>query len=163
MDEWFESLGRKLHIILSNAGDDTEEGSGDGDSTNQPARKALHGTPVDITDRILKRGDIGHNKFVVYVKEDKARAVLCGSTNWTSSGLCAQSNNSIVIESPPLADEYWGYWKELKKDTKEAGGETKELQGEALRAEDEKMNSVHALTDDTGQPSGTARAFFLRT
>jgi hypothetical protein len=33
-----EGLKDKVHIVLSNAGDDTEEGSGDGDSTNTQAR-----------------------------------------------------------------------------------------------------------------------------
>jgi hypothetical protein len=81
-------------MVLSNAGDDTEEDSGDGDSTNHDAREKLHHLGIDVTDRMLGKGHIGHNKFVVYAKGAKAKAVLCGSTNWTSTGLCAQSNNS---------------------------------------------------------------------
>jgi hypothetical protein len=62
------SLEKKVHVVLSNAGEDTEEGSGDGDKTNADARHKLHGLNIDITDRMLKKGYIGHNKFVVYVK-----------------------------------------------------------------------------------------------
>jgi hypothetical protein len=128
-----KDLDSKVHIVLSNAGTDTEEGSGDGDKTNQDARSELHELKLDVTDRMMKPGHIGHNKFVVYVQDGAAQAVLCGSTNWTASGLCAQSNNSIVIESPTLADDYWKYWKRLKKDTAAADGESSDLQGKKLR------------------------------
>ncbi len=81
----------RLQIILSNAGEDTEEGNGDGDSTNQRARQDLHALEINVMDRMLRKGHIGHNKFVVYVdKSGKAQAVLTGSTNWTPTGLCAQ-------------------------------------------------------------------------
>ncbi|PYT25632.1 MAG: hypothetical protein DMG57_24315, partial [Acidobacteria bacterium] len=70
-----KDLGSKLHVVLSNAGEDTEEGSGDGDSTNQGARSDLHALELDVTDRMMNKGHIGHNKFVVYVKGDEAQAV----------------------------------------------------------------------------------------
>ena len=38
--------------------------------------------------------DIGHNKFVVQVVGNKAKAVLTGSTNWTSTGIAGQTNNA---------------------------------------------------------------------
>ena len=60
-----KGLGKKLHIVLSNAGDDTEEGSGDGDSTNHDVRNKLHELRLDVTDRMMQKGHIGHNKFVV--------------------------------------------------------------------------------------------------
>ena len=102
--------------MLSNAGEDTAEGAGDGDSTNADTRKNLHKLKTDVTDRMLKKGYIGHNKFVVYVKNGP-KAVLSGSTNWTPTGLCAQSNNAIVVESPDQAEQYLAYWKDLKRDT----------------------------------------------
>lgn len=155
-----ESLKGQVHIVLSNAGEDTEEGSGDGDKTNQAARIALHKLHIDVSDRMLGKGHIGHNKFVVYVEKSVARAVLCGSTNWTATGLCAQSNNSIVIESPDLAEDYWAYWRRLKKDTKDAHGEANQLQGPKLRNLDKKENDDHQLTDDSGQPSGNVHVWF---
>src|SRR6516164_8448808 len=43
---------KNLHLVLSNAGDDTEEGNGDGDSTNAGARKTLHSRHFDVEDRM---------------------------------------------------------------------------------------------------------------
>ena len=155
-----KNLKKKVHILLSNAGSDTEEGSGDGDSENQDARSDLHKLRMDVTDRMFNKGHIGHNKFVVYVKNKVAKAVLCGSTNWTSTGLCAQSNNSIIIESPELAKNYLDYWNRLKADTKKAGGKSTDLQGENLRVADQKKNTAHDLSDNAGQPSGDIHVWF---
>jgi phosphatidylserine/phosphatidylglycerophosphate/cardiolipin synthase-like enzyme len=147
-------LGTKVHVVLSNAGEDTQEGSGDGDSTNQEARKKLEEKGIDVTHRMLAKGHIGHNKFVVYVKGGVARAVLCGSTNWTPTGLCAQSNNAIIVESEDVAGDYWTYWKRLKKDTTAAGEDPKALQDAKLRTADGKPNPVREL-----EP-GEVRAWF---
>jgi phosphatidylserine/phosphatidylglycerophosphate/cardiolipin synthase-like enzyme len=107
-------LGMKdrLHLILSNAGPD--------DATNESARQSLHDNGTDITDRMLGSSHIGHNKFVVYVDAVGApQAVLLGSTNWTDTGLCAQSNNAVVVESADLAKAYKDYWDLLKEDVKQ--------------------------------------------
>lgn len=96
-----------VHIVLSNTGKD--------DATNQDARQKLHASNTDVSDRMLSGDHIGHNKFVVYVdKDNQPQAVLSGSTNWTPTGLCAQSNNSVIIESPELAAFYLDYWQRLK-------------------------------------------------
>ncbi len=108
----------------------------------------------------MNKGHIGHNKFVVYVKKNVALAVLCGSTNWTATGLCAQSNNSIVIESPELADDYFRYWKRLKRDTEGADGEATDLQGTSLRNADKKKNSAHDLIDAKNKVNGDVHAWF---
>lgn len=154
------ALKNKVHIVLSNAGADTQEGSGDGDGTNHDSRKQLHDLGLDVTDRMFKSGHIGHNKFVVYVKNNVAKAVLCGSTNWTPTGLCAQSNNSIIIESPDLAKEYRAYWNLLKKDTDAADGDAKDLQGVPLRDADKKQNKPHPLESASQQPSGDVHVWF---
>jgi hypothetical protein len=107
-----EMKKNQLHLILSNTGTD--------DATNHSARQALHDNGSDITDRFLPSNHIGHNKFVVYVGPDnKPEAVLLGSTNWTDTGLCAQSNNALLVESSSLAKAYLSYWNELKKDAKQ--------------------------------------------
>jgi phosphatidylserine/phosphatidylglycerophosphate/cardiolipin synthase-like enzyme len=155
-----KALKKKVHIVLSNAGSDTEDGKGDGDGTNHDTRKELHGLGLDVTDRMFKSGHIGHNKFVVYVKNNIAKAVLCGSTNWTPTGLCAQSNNSIIIESPELAKEYRAYWDLLKKDTDEAEGEAKDLQAPPLRNADKKENKAHPLENEAERPSGDVHVWF---
>ncbi len=101
-----------LQIILSNTGSTDEE--------NDAARQALHEAGAKITDRMLKNGHIGHNKFMVYLDASKTpRAVLSGSTNWTATAVCGQSNNAIVVESQSLATAYKKYWDRLLADDAE--------------------------------------------
>jgi phosphatidylserine/phosphatidylglycerophosphate/cardiolipin synthase-like enzyme len=108
--------GDKIHLILSNTGDD--------DETNAVARQALHDSRVKIYDRMLGSGHIGHNKFVVYVdSNDKPGLVLSGSTNWTSTGLCTQTNNAIIIESEEVARAYLDYWNRLLDDKAKQDGD----------------------------------------
>ncbi|WP_315832451.1 phospholipase D-like domain-containing protein [Bradyrhizobium prioriisuperbiae] len=154
------SLKKKVHIVLSNAGDDTEDGSKDGDSTNVEARKKLHKLKLDIKDRMLIKGHIGHNKFVVYANKKGPQAVLSGSTNWTPTGLCAQSNNAIVIESPELAKQYLAYWKILQADTVKAKKDRSKLQDKGFRAANKKEKPDQDLEDSADKPGGTVRVWF---
>ncbi|HJT98319.1 MAG TPA: phospholipase D-like domain-containing protein, partial [Rhodanobacteraceae bacterium] len=153
-------MGKKVHIVLSNAGEDTEEGAGDGDSTNVDARGKLHAAGIDVTDRMLKKGHIGHNKFVVYVKKNRPLAALSGSTNWTSTGLCAQSNNAVIVESPAVARDYLAYWNALKKDTKDADGDGTALQAQIFRTANRKQKSTHDLEDGADKAAGDVRVWF---
>lgn len=109
-------------IILSNANSSksiTENGKKKNividDGTNAATRKMLRSNKdIILYDRMLKT-HIGHNKFVIYVnKAGVPKAVLTGSTNWTSTGLCGQTNNMIVIESEKVARHYKKYWDEMK-------------------------------------------------
>jgi len=112
---------KAVHLIVSNTGPD--------DATNKQSRKILHQSGVDIHDRMLGGEHIGHNKFAVYVdKAGNAQAVLSGSTNWTPNGMCAQSNNAVLIESPEVASAYLDYWKRLLQDNAK--------QGQTLRTSD---------------------------
>jgi phosphatidylserine/phosphatidylglycerophosphate/cardiolipin synthase-like enzyme len=107
-----------VHLILSNTGPDDKE--------NAPTRKLLHDSGVDIHDRLLGGDHIGHNKFMVYVDaKGQPQAVLTGSTNWTANGMCAQSNNALLIQSPVVAQHYLDYWNALLQDGS--------VQGPALR------------------------------
>ncbi|HEX4966448.1 MAG TPA: phospholipase D-like domain-containing protein [Thermoanaerobaculia bacterium] len=132
-----------VHLILSDAGTNDEE--------NKPARTALHESHVDVADRLMPKGHIGHNKFMVYADAaGKPAAVLLGSTNWTPNGLCAQTNNSLVVESAALAAEYMDYWQRLRTDTEQAGGDPNKLQSATLRADDNKVRPVK-LEDNSGE------------
>ncbi|HEX3553107.1 MAG TPA: phospholipase D-like domain-containing protein [Thermoanaerobaculia bacterium] len=132
-----------VHLVLSDAGTDDEE--------NKPARTALHESHVDIVDRLMPKGHIGHNKFMVYADAaGKPAAVLLGSTNWTANGLCAQTNNSLVIESPALAAEYKDYWDRLHADTVQAGGVANKLQSPTLRSDDNHVRPVK-LEDNSAE------------
>jgi phosphatidylserine/phosphatidylglycerophosphate/cardiolipin synthase-like enzyme len=118
-DKELENLLKDLpyvHLVLSNAGNKKIKNY---DETNVAARVTLHDTDTDITDRFLGT-HIGHNKFLVYADDNnKPKAVLTGSTNWTTSGVCAQSNNIIIVESPQVAKLYYQYWVRLRKEKNE--------------------------------------------
>jgi phosphatidylserine/phosphatidylglycerophosphate/cardiolipin synthase-like enzyme len=137
-----EGLKKRLYIVLSNSAvtDKVTKKKSDG---NQDARDRLEKTAAEKHDRIMPSNHIGHNKFLVYVDQNaKPRAVLFGSTNWTSTGLCAQTNNTVVIEDDALAKRYLNYWKQLAADTKAAKGIPKSLQGKDLRAWDGTSQSL---------------------
>jgi len=127
------ALKKRLHIVLSNSvvTDTKTKKKSDG---NQDARDRLAKTAAEKYDRIMPNNHIGHNKFLVYTnKNGQPKAVLFGSTNWTSTGLCAQTNNTVVIENDDVAKRYLAYWKQLAADTQNANGVAKSLQGKILR------------------------------
>lgn len=129
----------RLRIVLSNANSGEKGEIYDGE--NAAARAALREARRETTDRFMPTGHIGHNKFVVYANgEGVAKAVLTGSTNWTATGLCSQTNNAIVIEDETLAARYLEYWERLEADAQAAGAQPGEpaapngdLQGAAFR------------------------------
>jgi phosphatidylserine/phosphatidylglycerophosphate/cardiolipin synthase-like enzyme len=108
----------------------TNEAIEDADSKNRAALKAAG---VSVIDRLLGKGDIPHNKFMVLTENNTPTAVLTGSTNWTSTGLCTQTNNALVIESADVAKRYLDYWNALKADIDAAHGNQKSLQSPTLR------------------------------
>ena len=141
----------EIHLILSNNNGSPDDGSeGDDpnsnqyDGKNQPAAAKIAAAIAgrhnsELIRRYMPPGHIGHNKFMVYKdKQGTSRAVLTGSTNWTATGLCTQSNNAIIIESTDLAGQYLEYWDDLKSDAETAGipdtpEPAKGLQGTTLR------------------------------
>lgn len=104
-----------LEIILSNSSADRD--THEWDKRNAPARARLKEAHVKIQNRLFNNRHIGHNKFAVYVDgSGKPTAVMTGSTNWTSFGLCAQTNNSVILENPDVAGAYLRYWQRLNED-----------------------------------------------
>jgi phosphatidylserine/phosphatidylglycerophosphate/cardiolipin synthase-like enzyme len=117
---------------------------------NTPARTRLTKTAAVVYNRLLPNNQIGHNKFVVYVdKTGHPRAVLFGSTNWTPTGLCAQTNNTIVLDNAKVAQRYLDYWKQLKADTQQAKTDPKALQGATLRTWDGGSKDISLGADGT--------------
>ena len=154
-----EKTKGRVELILSNA-DGTKGVKGDDgktkqvkvyDMTNASTRKRLaKSLGAEFHDRLLPKGNyIGHNKFVVYVDSDGTpTTVLTGSTNWTATGLCAQSNNVIVIDDKAVAERYLKYWKLLLEDDAE--------QAAPLRTADAKP----AANIDLKADAGTIRVWF---
>ena len=91
----------------------TQKAIEDADAENRAALKAAK---VTVIDRILGKGSIPHNKFMVLSENGAPVAVLSGSTNWTSTGLCTQTNNALVIESADLGRRYLEFWNALQAD-----------------------------------------------
>jgi phosphatidylserine/phosphatidylglycerophosphate/cardiolipin synthase-like enzyme len=118
----------RIRLILSDAGDHEIKDKVTKkvvktlyDQRNEPARaklRAIANAPASkfqMQDRLFNgSGHIGHNKFVVWSDDSGTpRAVLTGSTNWTWSGVCGQSNNCIVIEDDGVAKSFRDYWQLL--------------------------------------------------
>jgi hypothetical protein len=122
----------KAHVILSTAGstDPNPEHNPPTpklpmvwDTENHDARAGLHAaSAANVQDRLFNNSaHIGHNKFTVYAEGGIAKAVLSGSTNWTETGLCTQSNNAIYIEDDAVAGLYLDYWKRMHDDPQPVG------------------------------------------
>jgi phosphatidylserine/phosphatidylglycerophosphate/cardiolipin synthase-like enzyme len=106
-------------------------------------------------------GHIVHNKFLVYVDGNKPQAVLTGSTNWTATGLCAQTNNTLVIDDPDVAARYLQYWQKLMADEQAHEKDGGTFQAPALRSFNGKgkafqIDSDSPKDDDTAPSSLTS-------
>lgn len=140
-----EGLGKRLQIVLSNTVATEDTGEIDPETGKKKTRKVdgnadargrLKKTAKLVLDRMMPANHIGHNKFLVYADSEGPKAVLFGSTNWTPTGLCAQTNNTIVLDDRKVAKRYLDYWKKLAADTNAANGVPKMLQASALRTWD---------------------------
>ena len=130
----------RIEVILSNT---SKDDGGKWDATNKDSRKALHAAGVKIHDRMFNNNHIGHNKFAVLRKGSTAHAVMTGSTNWTSTGLCGQSNNALIVAADDIAAAYDKYWERLRDDKfpmprpPTAPGKAAQCQGAKIRTEDQ--------------------------
>ena len=101
------AAGPRLSLILANGSDKVGDG-------NAAARAHLNGAGVPTVDRLLKSKGLGHNKFAVVSDGRGPRAVWTGSTNWSTTGLCTQINNGLLIEDRAVAAAYRAQWERLK-------------------------------------------------
>ena len=111
-------LGNKLNIVLANiVAKPTVGGSEETAGENDDSESKLKGSAKLLLYRDPPSGHIVHNKFLIYADASGTpQAVLTGSCNWTDTGLCAQTNNSIVIQDKTVAARYMAYWKKLQAD-----------------------------------------------
>jgi phosphatidylserine/phosphatidylglycerophosphate/cardiolipin synthase-like enzyme len=130
---------RRIEVILSN----TSKNATGWDGTNQPARKRLHKEGVKVHDRMFNNNHIGHNKFAVFRDGKQPKVVMTGSTNWTSTGLCGQSNNAFILQGAKIAQAYDEYWQRLFNDKFPSprpvthAGTVRQCQGPDIRTKDE--------------------------
>ncbi|TKC09864.1 hypothetical protein FA048_06525 [Pedobacter polaris] len=156
------NLGSKLSIILSNSVKKEDDLDREmyipkgktkpvyhkkSTDANDSAREKLRAAGAEVYKRNMPDGHIGHNKFLIYVDgADVPKAVLFGSTNWTPTGLCTQTNNTVVIEDEAFAQRYLDYWVQIKADNNAAGEDRKKLQAADFR----KWNSSSGSFDIGG-------------
>lgn len=144
-------LKNKLNIVLADIVGKPKKGGSEEVVGENDASKASLKAASFLAYRLAPSSHIVHNKFLVYCDgKGQPQAVLTGSCNWTDTGLCAQTNNAIVIEDAGVAARYLAYWKQLKSDEAQhnAGGA---FQGAALRSFDgvAKQLKLDAGTDNT--------------
>ena len=143
-----KKLGARAHVILSNMpGGKGEDRTKD---TYADERGAIRQAGLDVIDRFMPSGHIGHNKFQVLVDKGP-QAVLFGSTNWTSHALCAQTNNAVVARSPALSAAYLDYWNRLRDDTDPPGDDAKARQSAEFREANAKPRDPIPLEDGSGE------------
>jgi hypothetical protein len=128
-------IGGKLNIVLANiVGKPKPGGAEEVAGENDDSETKLKASAKSLLYREPPSNHIVHNKFLIYVDASKVpQAVLTGSCNWTATGLCAQTNNSIVVHDKLVAARYMAYWRMLHTDetAHEAGSP---FQGTPLRA-----------------------------
>lgn len=107
-----KAFGRDCNLILANGA--FKDNTPSGNDENRAVRADLK-SKVTLFDRIVKKGHFAHNKFVVFCDSNGTpQRVLTGSTNWTSSGLCTQANNGLIIDDPDVAADFLAAWRRIQ-------------------------------------------------
>lgn len=103
-----KAAGPRAHVILANGSFDTDD-----PDPNSQAADELTADGIDLRRRMVSSGHYAHNKFAVFSKGDGPERVWTGSTNWTPTGLCTQSNHAVLVSDATLARSYRDYWERL--------------------------------------------------
>ena len=104
-----QAFGKDCNLILANGAFKPPT-----NDENAAVRATLK-NKINLFDRLVTGTHFAHNKFVVFCDADgKPRQVLTGSTNWTSSGLCTQANNSLIIDDANVAQDFLDAWNRIK-------------------------------------------------
>jgi hypothetical protein len=104
-----EAFGKNCNLILANGAFKPPT-----NDENAGVRADLK-PKVTVIDRMVTGSHFAHNKFVVFCDSaGRPQQVLTGSTNWTSSGLCTQANNGLIIKDAAVAQDFLEAWNRLK-------------------------------------------------
>jgi phosphatidylserine/phosphatidylglycerophosphate/cardiolipin synthase-like enzyme len=132
------NVGSKLNIVVANiVAAKPKDGTTAKPGENDSAWNQIH--PLCKTTSFYRQppgSHIVHNKFLVYANKNGPQAVLTGSTNWTDTGLCAQTNNTVVIDDSNVAARYMAYWNKLKADQVAHAKDAKSFQAAPMRTFD---------------------------
>lgn len=117
-------FGARGHLVLANGSVKAKTGETSAQARlrdqNKAARKVLRDKKLEMHNRMISPGALGHNKFLVVTtgsQPPKPLAVWTGSTNWTKTGLCTQTNNGLFVKSESFAKKFFAQW-ELLRDAK---------------------------------------------
>jgi phosphatidylserine/phosphatidylglycerophosphate/cardiolipin synthase-like enzyme len=105
------SAADRCHLVLANGSFDEKH-----PDPNLAAATQLASAGIEVHRRLVRSPHFAHNKFVAFTGTDGTtpERVWTGSTNWTPSGLCTQSNHAVVINDPALTKGYLEYWTRLR-------------------------------------------------
>jgi phosphatidylserine/phosphatidylglycerophosphate/cardiolipin synthase-like enzyme len=101
-------FGSRGHVLLGN-----------GSATQPWVAEELTAAKLEVHHRDLSHAGRSspsvHNKFVVEsdASGKNASRVLTGSTNWTTTGLCTQLNNVLIVEDTAIAARFLDQWGKL--------------------------------------------------
>jgi phosphatidylserine/phosphatidylglycerophosphate/cardiolipin synthase-like enzyme len=116
-----EQLGPRAHVVLANGSIDPAKGETSAQARardeNDAARARLLARQVDVEahNRFVAPGALAHNKFlVIETAAGDPQSVWTGSTNWTTTGLCTQLNNALLVKDPAVAQLYRTQWQALR-------------------------------------------------
>ncbi len=117
--EALKQLGPKCNLILASGAykaANKKKGTAAEPDENEKVRDDLkQNSNVKVFDRLVKSPHFAHNKFVVFCdQQGNPQTVWTGSTNWTVTGLCTQTNNGVLIDDADLAADYKSRWQELR-------------------------------------------------
>jgi len=102
-----QAFGARAHVVLANGSVKHK-----GDDENSDARAKIR--MCDVHDRMTAPRALAHNKFLVICDQHRTpQSVWTGSTNWTMTGLCTQSNNALLVDDAALAQDYLDQWNTL--------------------------------------------------
>lgn len=114
-----KQIGPKCNLILASGAykaANKKKGTPAVPDENKKARQDLKkNSKVRVFDRLVKSPHFAHNKFVVFCdKKGQPENIWTGSTNWTVTGLCTQTNNGILVDDASIAKAYKSRWDALK-------------------------------------------------
>jgi phosphatidylserine/phosphatidylglycerophosphate/cardiolipin synthase-like enzyme len=100
-------FGGRGHVLLGN-----------GSATKPDVAEELTAAGLEVKHRDLshhgRSSPSVHNKFVVESDaQGNASRVLTGSTNWTTTGLCTQLNNVLIVDDTVIAGRFLDQWGKL--------------------------------------------------
>ena len=101
-------FGARAHVLLGN-----------GSATEDWVAQEVESANIELRHRDLSHGGGSspsvHNKFVVEsdAAGGNASRVLTGSTNWTTTGLCTQLNNVLIVDDTTIAARFLDQWGKL--------------------------------------------------